>query len=84
MKCLERGTRYRYVSYPGKATRFSGEGAQCLNTSSEKPAQSIPGVAKRTHGPGACIRDLSKSLTAECRGSSYYKASRVAESYHLY
>lgn len=46
-----------------------------MNTSSENPAQSIPGVAKRTHGPGACIRDRSKSLTAEYEGISY-KASK--------
>lgn len=33
--------------------RFDSHGAQCLKTSSEKPPLIIPGVAKRTQGPGA-------------------------------
>jgi hypothetical protein len=46
-------------AYPGKATRFFSEGAQCLKTSSENPPSIIPGVAKRTQGPGASNIDLS-------------------------
>lgn len=50
--------------YPGKATRLFSEVAQCLKTSSENPPIIIPGVAKRTQGPGACIKDRSKLQTA--------------------
>ena len=50
--------------YPGKVTRLFSDGAQCLKTSSENPPLIIPGVAKRTQGPGASIIDLSKLWTA--------------------
>lgn len=54
----------RLSGYPGSVIRFISEGAQCLNTSSEKPPLIIPGVANRTQGPGAFIIERSKLLTA--------------------
>jgi len=45
--------------YPGKVTRLFSDTAQCLKTSSENPPLIIPGVAKRTQGPGAFIIDFS-------------------------
>lgn len=45
-------------------TRFISEGAQFLKTSSENPPLIIPGVAKRTQGPGAFIMERSKFFTA--------------------
>jgi len=55
---------HRKERYPGKVTRFFSEVAQCLKTSSEKPPFIIPGVAKRTQGPGTFIKERSKSHTA--------------------
>lgn len=52
------------LQYPGRVTRLTSEGAHCLNTSREKPPLIIPGVAKRTHGPGELIRERSKVQTA--------------------
>jgi hypothetical protein len=49
--------------YPGMAMRFLSHGAHCLKTSSENPPLSMPGVAKRTHGPGAFIIERSKGHT---------------------
>jgi hypothetical protein len=43
---------------------LASEGAQCLNTSSERPPLNIPGVANRTHGPGASIFERSNCVTA--------------------
>ena len=54
----------RSVNYPGSVTRFVSEGAQCLKTSRENPPLIIPGVAKRTQGPGVSIMDRSKCFTA--------------------
>lgn len=34
-----------------------------MNTSSERPPLSIPGVANRTHGPGASIFERSNGIT---------------------
>lgn len=54
----------RQQQYPGSMTRFSSYGAHCLKTSREKPPVIIPGVAKRTQGPGAFIKERSKLMTA--------------------
>lgn len=58
------------VPNPGKVTRFVSEGAQCLKTSSEKPPVIIPGVAKRTQGPGALINERSKLRTAKAKSNN--------------
>ena len=55
----------RRETHPGNVTRFFSDGAQCLNTSTEKPPVSIPGVAKRTHGPGSLIIDGLNGHTAD-------------------
>lgn len=52
------------LAYPGSVTRLISAGAHCLNTSSEKPPLIIPGVAKRTQGPDAFIKDRSNGRTA--------------------
>jgi len=51
--------QFEGITHPGKMIMLPSEGAQCLNTSNDRPPLSIPGVANRTHGPGASIFERS-------------------------